>query len=188
MIRNDFVRGYINKFRGKSKEQVYQGLVATGDLLSSAEKNIIYAYLVPQNLLDGELVPQIQGKRKLTEEGLKGTMQASDTDLPLLMNAYRTRQYGKYIRHLMHSFVRCNEDKLYILDSDERYECGICGKSIHGTQIQDSLGKEYLAYGSSQSDICLCPDCLMQLHLLDELIQMIEGKDYLTWGTVIKKN
>ncbi len=187
MIRNDFVKGYINKFRGKDKATVYQELLALGSSLTSAEKNIIYAYLVPQNLLDGELVIQIQEKRKLSPEGLKGTMQPSDVDVPLLMNAYRTMQYGKYIKHLLHSFVKCRDDKLYILNSSEQLECGVCGKPIHGIGVQDNRGNEYLAYGSSQSDIFMCPDCLMQLHVLDELLQEIEGRDYLTWGTVIKR-
>lgn len=186
MIRKELIKGYINNLQGKSEDEVFDRLSKLGDTLSPGEKNTIFAYLCPQNLLDGELVDLVQKKRFSSPEGLKGTLEPSEVDIPLFMNAYRTRQYRGFIRHLLHSFIKCNKEDLYLPEDEKTYECALCGKSVVGSLVS-GVEQEYRAYQSTNTDITLCPDCLMQLHILDDMLKDIEGEYYLTWGTVIKK-
>lgn len=183
MIREDIIVGYINNLKGSKKEDVIQRLNNLGDSLSSGEKNTVYTYLFPGNLLDGELADQI---KQYNGGGYSGTIGPNEIDLPLLVNAYGSRQYRGYIRHLLHSFIKVDQQELFLLESSDRAECGICKLDICGTQAGPP-DKEHLAYGSQKSDVLLCPSCLYQLHVLDSLLKRLEGKDYLIWGNVIGK-
>lgn len=181
MIREDIIVGYINSLKGCKKEDVLQRLKGLGESLSPGEKNTIYTYLFPGNLLDGELAEQL---KQYGGGGYRGVIEPSDIDLPLLVNAYGSRQYRGFIRHLLHSFIKVGEQELFLLESQEKCECGICKSEIYGTQASPP-DKEHLAYGSQKSDLLLCPTCLYQLHILDSLLKRLEGKDYLIWGNVI---
>lgn len=183
MIREDIVVGYINNLKGSDKESIVQRLNGLGDSLSSGEKNTIYTYLFPGNLLDGELAEQI---KQYKGGGYRGVIGSNEVDLPLLINAYGSRQYRGYIRHLLHSFIKVGEQELFLLESPNISECGLCKVDIYGTQASPP-DKEHLAYGSQKSDVLLCPSCLYQLHILDSLLKRLEGKDYLIWGNVIGK-
>ena len=182
-MREDIIVGYINGLKGSKKDDVIQRLNRLGDSLSPGEKNTVYTYLFPGNLLDGELADQI---KQYGGGGYRGTIESNETDLPLLVNAYGSRQYRGFIRHLLHSFIRVGEQELYLLESPDVLECGICKVGIYGTQANPP-DKEHLAYGSHKSDVLLCPSCLYQLHILDNLLKRVEGKDYLIWGNVIGK-
>lgn len=181
MIREDIVVGYINSLKGSNKEDVLQRLEGLGESLSSGEKNTIYTYLFPGNLLDGELADQL---RQYGGGGHRGAIEPNEIDLPLLVNAYGSRQYKGYIRHLLHSFINVGEQELFSLDTTDVAECGLCKLEIKGLQAcpQD---REHVAYGSQKSDVLLCPSCLLQLHLLDSLLRRLEGNNYLIWGNVI---
>lgn len=183
MIREDILVGYINSLRGSKKDDVIQRLNGLGDSLSPGEKNTVYTYLFPGNLLDGELAQQLM---QYNGGGHRGVIEPNDVDLPLLVNAYGSRQYRGYIRHLLHSFIKVGEQELYLLESSDINECGICKVNIFGTHANPP-DKEHLAYGSQKSDVLLCPSCLYQLHVLDSLLKRLEGKDYLIWGNVIGK-
>lgn len=181
MIREDIVVGYINNLKGSGRDEVLQRLNGLGDSLSSGEKNTVYTYLFPGNLLDGELADQL---KQYGGGGYRGIIGPNDVDLPLLVNAYGSRQYKGYIRHLLHSFIKVGEQELFSLDSPEGVECGLCKMGIFGLQASPP-DKEHLAYGSQKSDVFLCPSCLYQLNILDSLLRRLEGKDYLIWGNVI---
>lgn len=183
MIREDIIVGYINSLKGSGKEEVIQRLNGLGDSLSPGEKNTVYTYLFPGNLLDGELAEQI---KQYNGGGYRGEIGPNEIDLPLLVNAYGSRQYRGYIRHLLHSFIKVSQQELYLLESSDKAECGICKTDVYGTQASPP-DKEHLAYGSQKSDVLLCPSCLYQLHVLDSLLKRLEGKDYLIWGNVIGK-
>ena len=186
MIRKELIKGYINNLQGRTEDDIFNRLLNLGESLSPGEKNTVFAYLCPQNLRDGELVELVQKKRSSSSDGLKGTMEPSEVDIPLFMNAYKTRQYRGFIRHLLHSFIKCDKNDLYIPEDDKTYECALCGKIVSGSLIP-GVEQEYRAYQSTNTDITLCPDCLMQLHILDDILKDLEGEYYLTWGTVIKK-
>lgn len=186
MIRKELIKGYINNLQGRTEDDIFNRLLNLGESLSPGEKNTVFAYLCPQNLRDGELVELVQKKRSSSPNGLKGTMEPSEVDIPLFMNAYKTRQYRGFIRHLLHSFIKCDKNDLYIPEDNKTYECALCGKIVSGSLIP-GIEQEYRAYQSTNTDITLCPDCLMQLHILDDILKDLEGEYYLTWGTVIKK-
>jgi len=180
-MREDIIIGYINSLRGSKKDDVIQRLNGLGESLSSGEKNTIYTYLFPGNLLDGELAEQL---KQYGGGGYRGIIESNDIDLPLLVNAYGSRQYRGFIRHLLHSFIKVGDQELFLLESPETSECGICKVGIYGTHASPP-DKEHLAYGSQKSDVLLCPSCLYQLHILDSLLKRLEGKDYLIWGNVV---
>ena len=184
MLRNNIIAGYINNLKGRSEGEVLQILSGLTNL-SRGEKNTIYMYLFPKQIHDRELVTLIQESRKNTPEGLVGVItEPSESDIPFLIEAYGTRQYKNFIKHLIHSFVVCKKDDLYVLETNETYECGVCGRPIKGL-LQNDIQSS--AYGSTNSDIVLCPACLMQLHVLNSLLEEIEGTDYLTWGTLTRR-
>ena len=184
MLRRDIIRGYINRLKGYTEQETIQVLKGINDI-SRGEKNTVFMYLFPKQIHDRELVTLIQKNRENTPEGLMGiTTEPSESDIPLLIEAYGTRQYKNFIKHLIHSFVVCKKEDLFVLETNETYECGICGREIKGLLLNDIPSS---AYGSANSDIVLCPACLMQLHILNSLLEEIEGKDYLTWGTITRR-
>lgn len=181
MLRENIIVGYLNSLKGNSSDVVIKRLTELGDSVSSGEKNTIYSYLFPGNLFDGELAEQYKAAGG---GGYKGKLEPSEVDIPLLMNAYGSRQYRGYIRHLLHTFVNAGEQDLFLLDSDEVTECGLCKVGVHGLK-SNPPDKSHLAYGSQRSSVLLCPTCLFQLHILHDLLRKIEGDNYLIWGNVI---
>lgn len=187
MIREDVCRYTIDLCKNKSEEEIYQYLLNQGDKLSRGEKNTVFAYLCTKQLLDGELVRQIQERRKAELGSIKGELQISEIDVPLLVNAFRSMQYGRYMKHLIHSFIESKPDEIYLIKSNEEYSCGICGKPIYGADALGDRGMEWEAIASGQTDIVLCPDCLLQLKALDSILREIEGKYYMSWGTIMQR-
>jgi hypothetical protein len=46
-------------------------------------------------------------------------------------------------------------------------------------QLEEKEKKEFLAFGSKQSSIELCLDCLIQLQGLNDILKILEGENYL---------
>lgn len=189
------VTQYLELLEGKSEETVLQSLRGVGPELGSDDKNLIYTYLFPQPLLDREIIPKIQEYRKRSLS-VRGFLRPNFGEVMILLGAYRGRQYGKYMRHLLHSFIESSE-KLYVVEGTGTCTCGLCNKPLWeheawlGECAKDmSFGeqdrREYLAYGCPGSSQTLCVDCLIQLRTLHEILSVIEGKNYLGWGKPIK--
>lgn len=162
-----------------SKEKVISCL-SSSKKLNRAEKNIIFVYLYPRNLLDRELISRII---KYRGDNILGSLTPDLGEVTLLIEAYRTSQYSRYLKHLFHSFTVDNSN-VFPIDGTEKRECGICGKKIveYVEWNNNNLSKEYLAYGSENTGISLCLDCLIQLKTTHNILSEIEGNKFLPWG------
>jgi hypothetical protein len=180
------IKEYIKKFDTKSKSDVLDYLKSMGNHLTVDEKNAIFVYLFPISLLDRELPGKIQSNRG---RNYKGELVPCDSEIVLLQGAYKSKQYNRYIRHLLHSFM--DPKNVYPLTGRFKTSCGSCGKELYHFEVweeecnkfpklDEKNKKEFLAYGSKTSDIELCLDCLVQLNCLNDILKQLEGNDYLT--------
>lgn len=176
----------------KSEKEAIDYLKSNNSL-SSDEKNLIYFYLFPRPLLDKELSSRIMKYRG--DSNLSGYLTPNLIETGLIMEAFRTKQYERYIKHLIYSFT--NSNKVFPLLGDDKCECGLCGKTIYKKDLWDKLvnehnsideknNREYLAFGSEDSNITLCLDCLVQLNNASAYLEFIDPY-YLDWRRKLLK-
>ena len=140
-------------------------LLKGNNTLDNAEKNLIYAYCYPRQLRDYELPSRIQAYRQARGTGING--QPKDPqEVILLVEACQTEQYCRFMKHIMHAFG--NPNKIYQVAGSEESECSLCGKKIYEWDKWMELfpgdhEKHNLCYGSTDSEIVLCIDCLSRL-------------------------
>lgn len=182
------VRRFIEVLKGKEEKKVL-GALKTLDELKPVEKNLIYTYLFPKPIMDRELPGIIINGRKSSGCPERGSLVPNDLETLILLRAFQTRQYKKYMLHLLHSFVQ-DESGIYVEENQDEFRCGTCGKTLYGFTTWKILcdknpafgeqdRREYLAYGSRQSSQHICLDCLIQLQNLNRILEGIEGKHYL---------
>lgn len=133
--------------------------------LDNSEKNLIYAYCYPRQLKDYELPKRIQAYRNSRGTGING-LQDDPQEVILIVEACQTEQYGRFMKHLMHAFG--NPDKLYPVAGTEEEDCCICGKKLCEWDkwkelFPEDSEKHNLCYGSTDSEVVLCVDCIRRL-------------------------
>jgi hypothetical protein len=171
----------IELLKDKTREEVINYL-APLEKFTPYQKNIIYVYLFPEPLKHMELlevVPRSRGENK------KGWLVPTESEILNLLRAYRTAQYKRFILHLLHSYIENAEGTYVVQEKDPEAECVICGKKLYGYDIwknfsSEDPGREYLYYLNDQTELGMCIDCMVQLKALNDLLETIEGKDYLT--------
>ena len=153
--------------------------------LSIQEKNLIYLYLFPRPLLDMELPGRIQRARRDSGNNGTGYLEPNVYEISLLVEAYRTQQYRRFIKHLLHCFT--DPKNIHPVNGYQFCECGLCKKrlfelgawnnecskfknSVHPEETK----KEFLAYGADGSNITLCIDCIIQLQEVNRFLEDIE--------------
>ena len=99
--------------------------------LTSIEKNIIFAYCYPRPLGDMELVKRIQDYRKLRGRNIDDVKEAI-----LILEAARTHQYEKFIKHVMISFIT-DPGKVVNVDKKDGI-CSICDGPINNAETPHS--------------------------------------------------
>lgn len=173
-IKNESDKDFVLQCLSKSKK------------LNNLDKNLIYVYLFPRQLLDRELITRIEKYRNGLSNST-GFLYPNYGEITLLIEAYRTQQYSRYIKHLFHSFIKEDGDNVFPINGEGEHECGLCGKRIfeftnwtNNYSINDNH-KEFLSFGSSSTEISLCLDCLVQLKTAFNLLSNIEGVDFLDW-------
>lgn len=163
------------------------GLLKVDQELSIEEKNFIYLYLFPRPLLDRQLPERVQSYRGKQSQGF---LQPNLGEIGLLVEAYRTEQYKRFMKHLFHSFT--NPEHLYPVAGNGQCECALCGKNLYEEDVWNDMctrfpgsdeknKKEYLAYGSKNSSINLCLDCIIQLKETSILLEELEPGYLLDW-------
>lgn len=163
------------------------GLLKVDQELSIEEKNLIYLYLFPRPLLDRQLPERVQSYRGKQSQGF---LQPNLGEIGLLVEAYRTEQYKRFMKHLFHSFT--NPEHLYPVAGNGQCECALCGKNLYEEDVWNDMctrfpgsdeknKKEYLAYGSKNSSINLCLDCIIQLKETSILLEELEPGYLLDW-------
>lgn len=167
---------------GIDKEKALE-LLKKDSKLTREEKNLIYTYCYPRNLLDREL--PIRFSNYLKSQNSSGFKQVDLGSVSLIVEAYRTPQYNRFIKHLMHSFIE-HSDKIAPVIGKETDECPICGKQLYENDLWLDLinksklpkleldNKEFLAFGSSDSGIIMCKNCLIQLMAANEVLENLE--------------
>jgi hypothetical protein len=174
---------------GFSKEEGYKILLETTKL-DRDEKTLLYSYCYPRKILDYELPNIIMSNRSTLGINPGGTLENNLGESKILVEAFRSQQYGRFMRHLMHAFL--NPELLSSVSGTGEERCPICGKKIFYTDSWNGLtdpGQETLAIMSKESSVCLCKDCLVQLLYSYELISSIEGPEFLVpkWQNSVEK-
>ena len=139
------------------------------------------AWLEPRVMLDGDL-ERLMNEAKGTS-GILGGHSVNDQEVQLLIEALRTRQYQGYIQTLLDIFAE--PGKIFpVRLPGHGVKCAVCGKDImYWHEWQETVkacpglgefeNRNFLAYGTKFSRLCVCLDCLIQLkatrELLDEL-------------------
>ena len=153
------------------------------DSLTIDEKRLIYMYCYPRQLGDRELPDRVKASRKKRGPiARSGFLEPDDLETSLIIEAGKTMQYERFIKHLMHSFS--DPQKVCQITGTDVLECPICGKKVRELNIWDSTldhTKEHLAYGSpTETSIVLCVDCLIQLVNASDIMQVLDP-GYLDW-------
>lgn len=154
------LKNLLEELSGKSQEEVYEILSKNSSLIPY-QKNVVWIRLFPKHIGHMEL-PDLMVKEE-------------DKKL-LLLRAYSGAQYGRYIRHLLHSFIKC--PSLIYIDKDDAgdHECSVCKRVLHPWNTSD---KESIAYSSTETELKTCASCLVHLKELDSILKETDGEDYL---------
>ena len=158
--------------------------------LSKEDKILAYSYCYPRNILDYELPKHIMVYRNKYNMP-NGWLVENFGESCILVEAFRSLQYRNFMRHLMHSFL--DPSQLSSVEGEGEDNCPICGKTVYYSLSWDKdfgntdKDQELLAIISKGSSVCLCKDCLAQLLNCYNLIEKIEGPDFLTkWKNALK--
>lgn len=168
-----------------SKEETLKLLKENTDL-NNLEKNIIYLYLFPRPLGDRELPSRVRKYRE-SINNLTGSLGEDLNEVALLIEAERTEQYRKFMHHIMIAFG--DPLKISPVSGEDLDDCPICGKKLYELDIwnknlpensPERERKEFLSFGSCESSLQICLDCLVQLNLAKEYLHEIDP-DFLGW-------
>lgn len=168
---------YINQFKGLDSSYVLESLKINNEL-NQDEKNLIYLYLFPRPLLDKELPERFKQVRK--SDG--GSVNISLPECTLIIEAGKTEQYGRFIKHLFHSFS--NPDIIYPIEGSDICNCCLCGKEIYESTLWESFRNQYggsegedklfQAFGSTESNLPICIPCLLNLMESIKIMKQID--------------
>lgn len=167
-----------NKIEQSKGDELILGSSKIGDI----DKLLIHSYCYPRRIGDYELPKIIINYRKTSGIDLKGLLTKNPEEACILVEAFRSLQYGRFMRHLMHAFIE-KPETISSVKGEGEDKCPICGKTVYYIGSQDKsmdLEDETLAFMSSESSVCLCKDCLLQLAYSSELIASIEGPGFLS--------
>ena len=146
-------------------------------------KNLIIAYCFPRPLGDYELPKRVKAYRNSINNET-GSLTPDDMETLLIIEAGQTEQYGRFIKHLMHSF--CDDPKkVSSINGDKEDTCCICGKITHqytkwkkicdeNPELEEKNKREWLTYGSTESNATLCLDCITQLVNAKKMMDVLD--------------
>lgn len=166
------------KENGIPKDEAVTRLKIASDL-HPLEKNVIYMYCYPRPLPDYGLPPRIQEHRLASGVGAYG----DPTEIAFILEACQTEQYGRFMKHIMHAFG--DPELVFPIAGEGEGECCICGKEVYeyskwSQDYPDDTEKHMLCFGSKDSSVVLCVDCLLRLVKAIEVINEIDP-GFLDW-------
>lgn len=182
------LENYVNNLSGISEEQ-FKSLMNNDNKLTREEKCYLYYYLFPKPLLDRELPSRILNARK---DNPKGELYPVLKEVCILIEACNTLQYSKFMKHILHSFT--DPLSMFPVLGNQYTYCPICGKKIFELDIWTNLSKDYpieqdkkefLAFGSKNSQLSVCIDCIIQLNEVFQIINRL-NPSFLDWRKGIK--
>lgn len=138
------------------------------------------AWLEPRNMLAGDLQKYINEVKGVS--GILGGHQISWPQVQVLIEALRTKQYGSTMNLLFNTF---GDDIFPVRLPGHGTKCAICDKDIMYWQewsetiracpgLGEFENRNFLAYGTKTSRICICLDCLIQLKAAKELLDELD--------------
>jgi len=154
--------------------------LASDNYLSLEQKKLIYAYCYPRHLLDRELPNHVKNYLNQCGNSGKGWLTPDHGESCLFVEAFRSKQYGRFMKHLMHAFL--DPDKVNACGGTGEEYCPLCGKKLYLFDTWKGINdpeQEELAIMSRESSVCLCKDCLVQLVNTNLLLEELEGENYL---------
>lgn len=167
------VKNKIEETKNINEEKELLNILQVDNNLTSLQKNLIFLYQFPRPLLDRELPSRIKSSGIATNDANNIT----DQYIILLVEAYRTTQYSRFIRHLLHTFIN-NVNLFTLLDAESVEDgCPICGKKL--VEKDKALENGDIGIGSKYSRINLCLHCTLAISKLDDWLKIIEGPYYL---------
>lgn len=168
----NIIKEYIDELSGATSDRVID-VMLFADELTGHEKRLIYRYLCPRPLGDYELI------KRVAEE-----VKQEDTLVEIIVEAYRTEQYNKYLIHLFTSF--CDPKLIYPVKGFGTGNCGICNRELseidkwHQESDTEELNNKYnMCWGSTNSSIVLCKKCIIALQIAKKILSHLEDKKYL---------
>ena len=165
------LESYVEKFKGGRNKREVMEILTVDQNLTREEKCYLYYYLFPRPLLDKELPKRIEAEVLFGPANQKrGYLKPCLKEICLLLEATQTPQYSRFMMHVFHAFTD-NDDYLYPISGNETRECPICGKTLlefdswtlRSNNGEKDPNREFLAYGSTNSGLSMCLDCLVQL-------------------------
>lgn len=179
---------------GKPIDEIINYLKHDPDL-TLEEKNMIFTWNTPQLLLDNELPGRISEYRS-SRNSERGFLEGNLGEISLLLGAYLSPQYKRYMKHLMISFNVDSE--IYPVAGQNECECGLCKKWIYGQDkwqhlctMNPAFGekerKEYLQFASPHTNVSLCLNCLIQLKELKMFLDEVTP-GFLNFSSKLSQN
>lgn len=167
---------------GKTSEEIINILRYNCPVpLCSQEQSIIYSLAISQPVIlhDGDLSSFIKTHRNAFNIP-RGSLQEDLDEVSMLIKAWRSPQYKRYIKHMMISFL--DNSLVFPIEGYGEDECGICKKKLFRFNSWDEMckqnpgfgeqnRKEYLSFGSKNSKNSICMDCLVQLGIAYDLLE-----------------
>lgn len=184
MINAEKIKPFIDYLiQERTEKTTAKELLEQEPTLTQDEKRLIYMYCYPRPLQDRELPDRVmRARKKRGPNARNGFLEPDDLETSLIIEAGKTSQYERFIKHLMHSYS--SPQNVCQISGTDTLECPICGKKLRELNIWDSTldhTREHLAFGSpSETNIVLCIDCLTQLVNAAEIIQILDP-GYLDW-------
>ena len=131
MDKKERIRLAIEGLRGKSPEQAYNYLISNCCGMPREEMSIAYTLgtYQPQIFLDGDLKKFLEEHRARFGKP-RGSLVEDLDEVSLIIKAYLSPQYRRYIKHMMISFA-VPEAKIFPVEGKDIEECGICHKPLY---------------------------------------------------------
>lgn len=152
-------------------------------ILTQDEKRLILSYCYPRPLKDRELPARVSRSRKNRgPQARNGFLTPDPIETDLIIEAGRTKQYERFIKHIMHAFS--DPSHISPISGLDIVECPICGKKIREANIWNPTldpTREHLAFGNpEETGIILCLDCMIQLGAAREIMNELDP-GFLDW-------
>lgn len=169
----------LENLKGKTQEEIINELMNNNEI-GVGVKNLVYFYLFPRKLLDRELPGRIREYRSWYNSPT-GFLIPDIGESGLLIEAYKTQQYNRFMRHLFYSFS--NPDLVHPISGMGTDKCCLCDReisqydlwnSIYKSQPREIEEKRNLSFGSDDSGLTICLPCLIQLLNAKEILESFE--------------
>lgn len=181
------IKYFLDKFQSSKLNNLeVLEYLSNNNELTPEEKNLIFLYLFPRPLADKELPKRFQDVR--VNENKYGSLIPNLNEVAIIIEAGKTLQYSRYIKHLLHSYS--SVENIHSIEGSNVCNCCLCNKEIYELTLWKEFSKQYkseeeqeklfLAFGSTETDLPICMPCLLSLRKAIDIIDTIDPS-FLNW-------